>query len=98
MCERWLNIRSQAIGQKLHEVTNNEEEKWEEYLKLFPYPDKPFDINDVKDEEFKSCIQEIERLEEEDYKLFSYILDTFDSKKDRKIIKEYLSLRFEKKT
>ena len=48
----------------------------------------------MKDEEFKSCIQEIERLEEEDYKLFSYILDTFDSKEDWKIIKEYLSVRF----
>ena len=96
LCERWLNTRSQAIGQKLHEVTNDEEEKWEEYLKLFLYPDKPFDINDVKDEEFKSCIQEIEKLEKEDYRLFSDILDTFDSEEDRKIIKEYLYLKFVK--
>ena len=94
LCERWFNTRSQALGEKIRDEMGDEKEEWEQYLKLFPLPDKPFDINDVKDEEFKSCIQEIEKLEEEDHKLFSYILDTFNSKEDKKIIKEYLSTRF----
>ena len=87
--ERWLNTRSEKLCQEL-----SGEKKWEKYLELLPHPDKPFDINDVKDEEFRSCILEIERLEAEDHKLFSYILDTFNSKEGKKIIKEYLSERF----
>lgn len=90
--ERWLNTR----GEKLrHELSG--EKKWEQYLELLPHPDKPFDINDVKDEKFRACIQEVEKLEDEDHKLFSSILDTFDSKEDKKIIKEYLSTRFTRK-
>lgn len=87
--ERWLNTRNETIRQELRG-----EKKWEEYLELLPHPDKPFNINDVKDEELKSSIQEIERLETEDYKLFSNILDTFETEEDKKIIKEYLSIRF----
>lgn len=87
--ERWLNTRGEKIRQELCEV-----KKWEQYLELLPHPDKPFDINDVKDEKFRACIQEVEKLEDEDHKLFSSILDTFDSKEDKKIIKEYLSTRF----
>lgn len=87
--ERWLNTRGEKIRQELCG-----EKKWEQYLELLPHPDKPFDINDVKDEKFRACIQEVEKLEDEDHKLFSSILDTFDSKEDKKIIKEYLSTRF----
>lgn len=87
--ERWLNTRGEKIRQELCGV-----KKWEQYLELLPHPDKPFDINDVKDEKFRACIQEVEKLEDEDHKLFSSILDTFDSKEDKKIIKEYLSTRF----
>ena len=87
--ERWLNTRGEKIRQEL-----SGEKKWEQYLELLPHPDKPFDINDVKDKEFRACIQEVEKLEDEDHKLFSSILDTFDSKEDKKIIKEYLSTRF----
>ena len=95
--ERWLNTRSEKLRQRILYEIEIDEKKWEQFLNLFPLPDKPFDINDVKDKEFKSCIQEIEKLEKEDYRLFSDILDTFDSKEDKKIIKEYLSLRFAKK-
>ena len=87
--ERWLNTRGEKIRQELCG-----EKKWEQYLELLPHPDKHFDINDVKDEKFRACIQEVERLEAEDHKLFSSILDTFDSKEDKKIIKENLSTRF----
>ena len=90
--ERWLSSRCEEIRQEFSKV-----KKWEQYLELLPHSDKPFDINDVKNEEFKSCIQEIERLETEDYRTFSYILDTFNSKEDKKIIKEYLSERFTRK-
>lgn len=90
--ERWLNTRGEKIRQEL-----SGEKKWEQYLELLPHPDKPFDINDVKDKEFRACIQEVEKLEDEDHKLFSSILDTFDSKEDKKIIKEYLSTRFTRK-
>jgi hypothetical protein len=90
--ERWLNTRGEKLRQEL-----NGEKKWEQYLELLPHPDKPFDINDVKDEEFRARIQEVEKLEDEDHKLFSSILDTFDSKEDKKIIKEYLSERFSRK-
>ena len=90
--ERWLNTRSEKLRQEL-----NGDKKWEQYLELLPHPDKPFDINDVKDEKFRACIQEVEKLEDEDHKLFSYILDTFESKEDKKIIKEYLSTRFTRK-
>lgn len=95
--ERWLNTRSEKIRQRIHDEIAIEEKKWEQFLELFPHPDKPFDINDVKDEEFRACIQEVEKLEDEDHKLFSSILDTFDSKEDKKIIKEYLSTRFTRK-
>ena len=90
--ERWLNTRGEKIRQEL-----SGEKKWEQYLELLPHPDKPFDINDVKDKEFRACIKEVEKLEDEDHKLFSSILDTFDSKEDKKIIKEYLSTRFTRK-
>ena len=90
--ERWLSSRCEEIRQEFSKV-----KKWEQYLELLPHSDNPFDINDVKNEEFKSCIQEIERLETEDYRTFSYILDTFNSKEDKKIIKEYLSERFTRK-
>ena len=72
----------------------NGNKKWEQLLYLFPSPDKPFDIEDVKDDALKSCIQEIERLETEDHELFSYILKTFNSEGEKIIIKEYLSVRF----
>lgn len=87
--KRWLNTRSEKLRQEL-----SGEKKWEKYLELLPHPDKPFDINDVKDEKFRSYILEVEKLEDEDHKLFSSILDTFNSKEDKKIIKEYLSERF----
>ena len=87
--ERWLNTRSEKLRQEL-----SGEKKWEKYLELLPLPDKPFDINDVKDKEFRACIQEVEKLEDEDHRIFSYILDTFNSKEEMKIIKEYLSERF----
>ena len=87
--ERWLNTRGEKLRQEL-----SGEKKWKQYLELLPHPDKPFDINDVKDEKFRACILEVEKLEDEDHKLFSSILDTFDSKEDKKIIKEYLSTRF----
>ena len=87
--ERWLNTRGEKIRQEL-----SGEKKWEQYLELLPHPDKPFDINDVKDKEFRACIQEVEKLEDEDHRIFSYILDTFNSKEEMKIIKEYLSERF----
>lgn len=90
--ERWLNTRGEKIRQEL-----SGEKKWEQYLELLPHPDKPFDINDVKDKEFRACIQEVEKLEDEDHKLFSYILDSYNSKEDKKIIKEYLSTRFTRK-
>ena len=90
--KRWLNTRGEKLRQEL-----SGEKKWEQYLELLPHPDKPFDINDVKDKEFRACIQEVEKLEDEDHKLFSSILDTFDSKEDKKIIKEYLSTRFTRK-
>ena len=90
--ERWLNTRGEKIRLEL-----SGEKKWEQYLELLPHPDKPFDINDVKDKEFRACIQEVEKLEDEDHKLFSSILDTFDSKEDKKIIKEYISTRFTRK-
>ena len=90
--ERWLNTRSEKLRQEL-----SGEKKWEKYLELLPHPDRPFNINDVKDEEFKSCILEVERLEAEDHRIFSSILDTFDSKQDKKIIKEYLSTKFTRK-
>lgn len=93
--ERWFNTRFERVRQKIRKEIANGEKKWEEYLELFPYPDKPFDINDVKDDEFKSCIQEIERLETEDHELFSYALNTFKSEEDgRKILKDYLAVRF----
>ena len=93
--ERWLSTRFERVRQKIRKDIANGEKKWEEYLELFPCPDKPFDINDVKDDEFKSCIQEIERLETEDHELFSYVLDTFKSEEDdRKILKDYLAVRF----
>ena len=93
--ERWLNTRFERVRQKIRKEIANGEKKWEEYLEFFPCPDKPFDINDVKDDEFKSCIQEIERLETEDHELFSYVLDTFKSEEDdRKILKDYLAVRF----
>ncbi len=95
--ERWLNTRSEKIRQRIHDEIAIDEKKWEQFLELFPLPDKPFDINDVKDEEFRSCIIEVERLEAEDHRIFSSILDTFDSKEDKKIIKEYLSERFSRK-
>ena len=87
--ERWLNTRGEKLRQEL-----SEEKKWEKYLELLPHPDKPFDINDVKDEKFRSYIQEVEKLEDEDHRIFSYILDTLNSKEDKRIIKEYLSARF----
>ena len=87
--KRWLNTRGEKLRQEL-----SGEKKWEKYLELLPHPDKPFDINDVKDEKFRSYILEVEKLEDEDHKLFSSILDTFNSKEDKKIIKEYLSERF----
>lgn len=90
--ERWLNTRGEKLRQEL-----SGEKKWEQYLELLPHPDKPFDINDVKDEEFRTCILEVEKLEDEDHKLFSYILDSYNSKEDKKIIKEYLSTRFTRK-
>ena len=90
--KRWLNTRSEKLRQEL-----SGEKKWEQYLELLPHPDKPFDINDVKDEEFRTCILEVEKLEDEDHKLFSYILDSYNSKEDKKIIKEYLSTRFTRK-
>ena len=90
--KRWLNTRGEKLRQEL-----NGDKKWEQYLELLPHPDKPFDINDVKDEKFRACVQEVEKLEDEDHKLFSYILDTFESKEDKKIIKEYLSTRFTRK-
>lgn len=87
--KRWLNTRGEKLRQEL-----SGEKKWEKYLELLPHPDKPFDINDVKDEKFRSYIQEVEKLEDEDHRIFSYILDTFNSKEEMKIIKEYLSERF----
>lgn len=87
--KRWLNTRSEKLRQEL-----SGEKKWEKYLELLSHPDKPFDINDVKDEKFRSYILEVEKLEDEDHRIFSYILDTFNSKEEMKIIKEYLSERF----
>ena len=87
--KRWLNTRGEKLRQEL-----SGEKKWEKYLELLPHPDKPFDINDVKDEKFRSYILEEEKLEDEDHRIFSYILDTFNSKEEMKIIKEYLSERF----
>ena len=87
--ERWLNTRGEKLRQEL-----SGEKKWEQYLELLPHPDKPIDINDVKDEEFRACILKVEKLEDKDHKLFSYILDSYNSKEDKKIIKEYLSTRF----
>ena len=95
--ERWINTRGEKLCQIIHDDIAIDEKTWENILELFPHPDKPFNINDVKNEEFKSCILEVERLEAEDHKLFSSILDTFDSKEDKKIIKEYLSERFTRK-
>lgn len=93
--ERWLNTRFEGVRQKIRQEIANGEKKWEELLEFFPTPDKPFDINDVEDEELKSCILEIERLEAEDHELFSYVLNTFKSKEDdRMIIKDYLAIRF----
>lgn len=92
--ERWMNTRSEIIRQKLHDGIVKGNKKWEQLLCLFPSPDKPFDIDDVKDDALKSCIQEIERLEAEDHELFSYILKTFKSEEERIIIKDYLSVRF----
>lgn len=93
--ERWLNTRFEGVRQKIRQEIANGKKKWEEFLEFFPLPDKPFDINDVEDEEFKSCILEIERLETEDHELFSYVLKTFKSKEDdRIIIKDYLAIRF----
>lgn len=93
--ERWLNTRFEGVRQKIRQEIANGEKKWEELLEFFPIPDKPFDINDVEDEELKSCILEIERLEAEDHELFSYVLNTFKSKEDdRMIIKDYLAIRF----
>ena len=63
--ERWLNTRFEGVRQKIRQEIANGKKKWEEFLEFFPLPDKPFDINDVEDEEFKSCILEIERLEKE---------------------------------
>ena len=93
--ERWLNTRFEGVRQKIRQEIANGEKKWEELLEFFPIPDKPFDINDVEDEELKSYILEIERLEAEDHELFSYVLNTFKSKEDyRMIIKDYLAIRF----
>ena len=85
--ERWLNTRSQKLRQWIRYEIAVDEKKWEQYLKLFPLPDKPFDINDVKDEDFKSCVLEIERLETEGHELFSYVLNTFKSKEDASMTK-----------
>ena len=87
--ERWLNTRGEKLRQEL-----SGEKKWEQYLELLPHPDKPFDINDVKDKEFRACIQEVERLEAEEHRTFSYILDTFNAKEEKKMIKEYMTERF----
>ena len=92
MYKRWLNTRGEKLRQEL-----SGEKQWEQYLELLPHPDKPFDINDVKDEEFRACILKVEKLEDKDHKLFSYILDSYNSKEDKKIIKEYLSTRFTRK-
>lgn len=93
--ERWLNTRSEIIRHRLCDGISKGYKEWEQFLDLFPSPDKPFDIEDVKDDMLKSCIQEIERLEVEDHELFSYILKTFKSKEDdRMIIKDYLAIRF----
>lgn len=93
--ERWLNTRFEGVRQKIREGIAEGEKRWEKYLDIFPTPDKPFDINDVKDEELKSCIWEIEKLEEEDHDLFSYALETFKSEEDgRKLLKDYLAIRF----
>ena len=87
--ERWLNTRGEKLRQEL-----SGEKKWEQYLELLPHPDKTFDINDVKDKEFRACIQKVERLEAEEHRTFSYILDTFNSKEEKKMIKEYMTERF----
>lgn len=93
--ERWLSTRFERVRQKICEDIANGKGKWKEFLDIFPIPDKYFDIKDVQDEELKSCIQEIERLETEDHELFSYVLNTFKSDEDdRMIIKEYLAVRF----
>lgn len=93
--ERWLSTRFECVRQKIRKEVANGEKKLEEFLELLPCPDKPFNMDDVKDEGLKFCIQEIERLEAEDHELFSYVLNTFKSEEDdRKIIKDYLTVRF----
>lgn len=93
--ERWINMKGEAIRQKLCDKIVDGDKRWEELMELFPAPDKLFKIDDVKDEGLKFCIQEIERLDKEDHELFSYALNTFESEEDgRKYLKDYLAVRF----
>lgn len=93
--ERWINMKGEDIRHKLCDKIADGDKRWEELLELFPSPDKPFKIDDVKDEGFKFCIQEIERLDKEEHELFSYALETFKSEEGgRKLVKDYLTVRF----
>lgn len=93
--ERWINMKGEVIRQKLCDKITDGDKRWEELLELFPSPDKPFEIDDVKDEGLKICIQKIEKLDKEDHELFSYALNTFKLEEDgRQILKDYLAVRF----
>ena len=61
---RWLNYRMEGIRQGLINEMNNSGKELPQSL-LVSYMDEPFNIDDIKDEDLKSCIWELDRMEAE---------------------------------
>ena len=93
--ERWSNTRHVFIRETIRDGIEHGKKEWDGLLEIYPTPDKPFDINDVKDESFRVCIERIDELEAEERELLSYVFDTLRSEEEREIIlKKYLFVRF----
>lgn len=85
---RWMDTKNIVIRQGLSDLIARGRKHLEEFLYMFPDPDKPFDINDVMDVNLRTTIQEIEKVDTENDQLFKYILENFKSEEEIAKVKE----------